>query len=748
MSCCAPGAEAGAEIGRAPSRDEILLASRDLGEGFRQTDLSVPDAHCAACIGSIERELGRLPGVAQARVNLSNGRVAVKWKGDVPPIIETLAGLGYPAHLFEPDDTKADPALSRLVRALAVAGFSAMNIMLLSVSIWSGADAGTRQAFHWISALLALPVLLYSGQVFFGSAWRALRHGRTNMDVPISIGVVLAFALSLYDTVQNGPYAYFDAATSLLFFLLIGRTLDHVMREKARQAVRGLARLAPRGATVVRNDGSRDYVPVEEIEPGMKLMLAAGDRVPVDGVVEIGVSDLDCSIVTGESAAQRVAAGSQLRAGMMNLTGSLTMTATASAANSFLSEMIRLMEAAEHGKARYRRLADRAARYYSPVVHMAAFLTFLGWAIAGGDWHRAISVAIAVLIITCPCALGLAVPMVQVVAARRLFEAGIMVKDGAAMERLAEIDTVIFDKTGTLTLGRPVLLNAAAIESGALAIASALAMHSNHPVSNALARHAGGGRALSFSRVQEIPGSGIEAELNGRTYRLGRASWAMSDASDPDVDGTALSEDGRPIARFAFEDRLRTGARQAVGALRQAGLKVAVLSGDTKEAVAGAVARLDIADYSASVLPADKVDRLAALGRSGSKPLMVGDGLNDAPALAAAHVSMAPATAADVGRSAADFVFLGESLNAVPLAIAVSREAGVLIRQNFALAIGYNIIAMPVAVAGYATPLIAALAMSLSSVVVVANALRLARSAEPQSGAALPHPPAVMEAQR
>ena len=606
-----------------------------------------------------------------------------------------------------------------------------MNIMLLSVSVWSGADAGTRQAFHWISAFLAVPALFYSGQVFFGSAWRALRHGRTNMDVPISIGVLLAFALSLYDTIQNGRYAYFDAATSLVFFLLIGRTLDHMMRERARQAVRGLGRLVPRGATVIHDDGSRDYVPVEAIEPGMKIMLAAGDRVPVDGVVEAGVSDLDCSIVTGESAAQRVTLGSALRAGTMNLTGSLTMSAAARTENSFLSEMIRMMEAAEDGKARWRGLADRVAQYYSPVVHATALLTFVGWAMAGADWHSAISIAIAVLIITCPCALGLAVPMVQVVAARRLFEAGVMVKDGAAMERLAEIDAVIFDKTGTLTRGQPALVNAASVDPRALAIASALAAHSKHPVSKALSGHGGGSMAFSIQHVEEVPGSGIEARLGGRTYRLGRADWALADGPDfphePDAGGTVLGEDGRRLADFAFEDHLRTGARHAVAALRRAGLQIAVLSGDNMPAVAGTAARLGVSDYSASVFPADKVARLAALAKSGRKVLMVGDGLNDAPALAAAHVSMAPATAADVGRSAADFVFLRESFTAVPLTFAVSRRAGVLIRQNFALAFGYNVIALPVAIAGHVTPLIAALAMSLSSVVVVMNALRLAR---------------------
>ncbi|BCH25001.1 hypothetical protein MesoLjLb_47860 [Mesorhizobium sp. L-8-3] len=469
MSCCAPGAEAGADLGGAPRREEIRLASRALEDGLRQTDLSVPGVRCASCIRAIENGLGRLPDVAQVRVNLSTRRVAIKWRGEEPPpLIEPLAELGYSAHLFDASAETGDPELSRLVRALAVAGFCAMNIMLLSVSVWSGADPETRNAFHSISALLALPALLYSGSIFFGSAWGALRKGRTNMDVPISIGVVLAFGLSLYDTMHNGEHAYFDAATSLIFFLLIGRVLDQMMREKARAAVRGLMRLAPRGATVLRADGSLDYLPVDEIRPGMRIRLAIGDRVPVDGRVEEGASELDCAIATGESSPQRVAVGAPVIAGTLNLSGPLTIVAEAGAQVSFLAEMVRLMEAAEGGRARYRRLADRAARLYAPVVHAAAFLTFLGWMAATGDWHRSIGVAIAVLIITCPCALGLAVPIVQVVAARRLFENGIMVRDGSGIERLAEIDMVVFDKTGTLTSSVPRLSGVLAVINGFL----------------------------------------------------------------------------------------------------------------------------------------------------------------------------------------------------------------------------------------------------------------------------------------
>ncbi len=727
MSCCAPGVEAAGDFGGAASREEMLLASRDLGNGLRQTDLSVPGMHCGACMRTVETGLGKLPGVVQARVNLSTRRVAVKWRGEaVPPLIEELSALGYPAHLFDTDADRGDPEYSRLIRALAVAGFTSMNIMLLSVSVWSGADAETRQAFHWISAALALLTLLYSGRIFFRSAWNVLKNGRTNMDVPISIGICLAFGLSLYDTMHNGEHAYFDAATTLIFFLLVGRTLDHVMREKARAAVRGLVRLAPRGATVLRADGSRDYLPVNEIEPGMRILVAAGERVPVDATVTAGTSEIDRAIATGESAPQRVDAGSPVQAGTLNLTGPLTITAAARAEDSFLAEMVRLMEAAEGGRARYRRLADRAARLYSPVVHATAFLTFLGWMAATGDWHRAIGIAIAVLIITCPCALGLAVPIVQVVAARRLFENGIMVKDGSGIERLAEADTVIFDKTGTLTLGRPVLLGERKLDPSALAIAAALAAHSRHPLSRALAESGFRSEDVpQLSDISEYPGLGLEALAGKDVYRLGRAGWAVDGKGREGKAGTVLSRNGKLLAAFDFEDTLRPQADEAVAALRARGMRTGILSGDEARAVASAAGKAGIEDYAAGLLPAQKVARIREQADRGFKILMVGDGLNDAPALAAAHVSMAPASAADIGRNAADFVFLRDSLDAVPLAVTVAGEAGRLVRQNFGLAIAYNAIALPIAIAGYVTPLVAALAMSLSSLIVVANALRL-----------------------
>lgn len=723
MSCCAAVPTMGAAASPAAG-DELRLASRTLDAERRQTDLSVPSIHCGACIRLIETTLGKVSGVEQARVNLSTRRVAVRWRGEPPPLIETLRAIGYEAHLCDPD-AETDQAFGILVRALAVAGFAASNIMLLSVAVWSGAEPAARDLFHWLSAMIAFPALAYSGRIFFRSAWNAVRHGRTNMDVPISIGILLAFGLSLYETFEQGAHAYFDAATMLLFFLLIGRTLDHVMRERARVAVKGLARLAARGALVLEPNGEPMYRSLDEIAPGMPIMLAAGERVPVDARVVKGASDIDCSLVTGESVPLHAGEGTQLRAGTLNLTGPLTIVATASAKDSFLAEMVRMMEAAEIGHSGYRRLADRAARLYAPVVHGAALVTFIGWMMLNGDVHHAVTVAIAVLIVTCPCALGLAVPMVQVVAAGRLFEHGIMVKDGGALERIAEIDTVMFDKTGTLTSGYPRLRSMDRDDPGVLGIAAAIASHSRHPYSLALAAAGKAVPAPAFESVHEYPGCGLEARCGASIYRLGRPDWALTVGHLQDKDAkVVLSQDGCWRAGFHFDDRLRGDARLALRSLMNSGLGVEMLSGDHEAAVRDVAMAVGVA-YRARMSPADKVGRVTAVTAAGRKVLMVGDGLNDAPALTAAHASMAPASAADIGRNAAGLVFLHESLMAVPQAIAVAKRAGRLVRQNLALAVIYNAVAVPIAVTGQLTPLIAALAMSASSILVVANSLRL-----------------------
>lgn len=729
MTCCAPSEfsdVAARAIG--PADEEIRLAGHAIEGDLMQTELSVPAIHCGACIQKIETALGRLRGMELARVNLSTKRVTLRWRdtATVRTALETLGEMGYQAHLFDHTAQESDREYWQLVKALAVAAFGSMNIMMLSVGVWSGAEGSTRDILHLIAGIIALPTLVYSGRPFYMSAWNAVRHGRTNMDVPIAIGVALAFFLSVYDTLTSAHHAYFDAVTSLLFFLLIGRVLDHAMREKARKAVRGLARLTSRGALIISETGGRDYKPLEEVAPGMTILLAAGERVPVDATVIDGASEIDVSLVNGESAPRAASAGATLQAGTLNLTGPLTIRATASATDSFLAEMMRMMEAAEAGRSRYRQIADKVSEYYAPVVHLAALLAFVGWMLAGGGLHQSITIAIAVLIVTCPCALGLAVPMVHVVAARRLFENGIMLKDGSALERLAQIDTIVFDKTGTLTLGDPKLVDADAFDSEILAMAGQLAGFSRHPRSLALHRAARNNPApaVAFTGITEHPGFGIEARAGADIYRLGRAAWALTDPGA--VSGTVLSRNGALLAAFKFADALRPDAEAAVAALRERGLHLEILSGDRHDTVEALARRLGIADFTAEMLPGDKLARIERLVAEGRKPMMVGDGLNDGPALASAHVSMAPANAADIGRSAAGFVFLRDSLDAVPTAIDTAARSARLVKENLALSLGYNVIALPIAVLGFVTPFVAALAMSLSSIVVVANALRLA----------------------
>ncbi len=701
----------------------------DLADGpMRRVELSIPTVHCAACISAVERSIGLRPDVFGVRVNLTRKRVSIT-AADLPDIedamIEALEALGYPARPLDSAvlaKSSSEKAGRDLLARLGVAGFAMMNVMLLSISVWAGADGYTRDMMHWISAAIALPAVAFSGYPFYKSAWGALRRGRLNMDVPISLALVLASGISVYETSQGGEHAYFDAALSLTFFLLIGRYLDFRTRATARSAASELAALEVQKARRITDDGE-ETVPLDALREGDILAVAPGERLAADGVVVWGDSELDPSMLTGETLPQAVGAGAMVRAGMLNISGPIKIRAEGLGEETLLKQITRLVETAETSRNKYTSLAEKAAKIYAPLVHLLALVAFLGWGFATGDWRFAVNVAAAVLIITCPCALGLAVPAVLAAASGRLFAQGVLLKDGVSLERLAEIDTVVFDKTGTLTTGHPVLMNADGLSGPDRKLAAALARHSAHPLSKAIARAFPGD--LELEDVKEHPGFGTSATLDGIEIRLGRADWCGAEAGDQ----TAVwlkAGDAAPVA-FYFQDQLRESAAEAVAALKAAGLEVKLLSGDVPAAAEAMARAAGISDWTAQASPAEKVDALSALAKAGHKVLMVGDGLNDAAALAAAHVSMSPASAVDASRSSADMIIINNDLMQVAKSHKIAVASRRRILENFTVAAVYNMISVPLALAGIATPLHAALAMSTSSIVVSLNSMRIGR---------------------
>lgn len=713
------------DAGLAPDLSAFLRRE----DGETRLDLLVPGARCAACLGKIERGLGGLPGVASARMNLTSHKLAVTFRpgaADAGQVLRTLDRLGYQAQPYDPGRARAahDREGRRLILAMAVAGFGVMNTMMFSVPLWAGIfgqelGAGTRTLMMWLSGAVATPCAIFAGMPFFQSAWRSLRRGRANMDAPISIGVLLTLAVSISETLQHGRDAYFDAAVSLLFLLLIGRWLDHQLRARARSAAEDLAALQAAPAAVLDANGHARLTPVSDVRPGDLIQVRPGERIAVDALVTAGVSELDASVLTGETAPIAVAPGKVVRAGALNIGGVLTVRALAAAEDSALAGVARLIEAGAQSRSRYVRLADKAAAVYVPVVHTLAALTFAGGWWLGLSPREALIRAAAVLIVTCPCALGLAVPAVQITASARLFRRGVLVKSGAALERLAEVDHVVFDKTGVLTEGRPSLL---AYDPAALELAAPLARASSHPLARALAREAGDGPAAQDAR--EVPGEGVEATIDGRTARLGRAGFVGARAVGRGETEIWFAFAGAQAHRFAFSDHLRGDAFSTVEALRTRGLTVEIVSGDLDAPVAQVARALDITQWRAGAWPHEKAQAVAALQAQGRKVLMVGDGLNDTAALAGAHCAMAPGAALDAARNAADLVFSGEGLSAVVEAFDMARSARVHALENFALSALYNALAAPAAVLGLINPFVAAIAMSASSLIVTLNALR------------------------
>lgn len=735
MSAAAPLVDAGCPSGLSPSSEKALgdLSAFVRRKGDTQSlQLAVTGAKCGGCLSKIEKALHALPGITQARLNLSSGQLSVTWRGALTAyqVTKTISDLGYGVSAFA-EDKAADETKREersLLIALGVAGFAAANIMLLSVSVWAGhgeMGEATRRTLHALSGIIALPVLIFSGRHFFASAFGALRNGHANMDVPISLAVALAFSVSVFETINGGEHAYFDAVVMLLFFLLIGRFLDARLRRQAYAAAHDLAALRNRSVNLMSESGEVKSVRASDVRGGDRILLAAGERAVIDLKIADGTSSIDESLVTGESLPRAISAGETLYAGTVNLDQPIQGVALGEASDSLLSDIGRMLEAGEQKRSAYRKIADKAVSLYVPFVHTTALLTFIGWLVAGASVRDAVMVAVSTLIITCPCALALAAPVAQVVASGRLFKQGVYLRSGDALERLAEIDHVVFDKTGTLTLGVPVLVS---LHGEELALAAQLARASRHPLSRAITQAAGAGTMAA--NVTEYPGLGLDAEIDGKSCRLGSAEWVGLDRA-VSTEGPTLwlsIGDAAPI-QFKFEDQTRDDAAETVAAMQNAGLTLEVLSGDTVGAVERTAGKLGILQWTASVSPSQKAERLEALQAEGRKTLMIGDGLNDAGALSLAHASLAPGGAIDVSQSASDAVFSG-GLKSILTVLRVSKNARRAMKQNFGLAAAYNLIAVPIAVCGFVTPLIAAIAMSASSLIVTLNALRIKAGAD------------------
>jgi Cu2+-exporting ATPase len=708
--------------------------------GAQHLDLLVEGVHCANCIRKIETRLSSDPAITRARVNLTLRQLSVEWEGKpdhAETIGETVRNLGYAVAPYDAGSLTASHRQTgrELLRCLAIAAFASSNVMMLAWAVWAGQaqgmSAGTQGFFNWLSALVAVPALAIAGRPFYRSALRALRAGRTNIDVPIVAALVLATAISLMELMRHKEHVYFDSATMLLFVLLVGRYLDFRVRARSREAIERLTMMRAEHATILRADGRIAVLPTTSVEPGMLVVVAPGETVPVDGQVVSGETALDRSAVTGETLPEQVRPGDEVLAGCINGPTCLHIRASKPVADSHLAKILSLIEQAQLQKGRAATLADRLSAFWTPLVHAVALLTLIGWwLVVGADLPTALLHAVTVLIIACPCAIGLAIPAVQVAAIGGLLRRGILVRSGDALDRLATIDRVVFDKTGTLTEGRPELVHVPS-DPVALRLAAALAGASRHPFARALTRRLG--RGASAEDVVETPGAGVAGLVDGEPARLGSAAFCgvVGEAEDAASEVWLAARSISP-ARFGLADRVRADAVQTVEYFRKGALRISILSGDRARAVDRCADELAILDRRGGLKPAEKAAVLTAWRGEGSKPLMVGDGLNDAPALAAAHVSASFGHGVAATQVAADFILPAEALSTMVVAHRTALKAARIVRQNLTFAAAYNLALIPVAVMGLASPLIAAAAMSASSIIVTLNALR---AQPPRTGA-------------
>ncbi len=708
----------------APAPSLFLRAS---GDGLHSLNCTVEGMTCGRCAITIESELNRLAGVASARVNATTRRLRVEIDRKVTEpeqVLAAVSALGYGIHPYADDTSSGESRQGNLLVPLAVAGFGTMNVMLFSVSIWAGLASdmgpGTRTLLHWASAVVAIPVVAYSASVFYLPAAAALRHGRVTMDAPISLAILATLAASLYETARGAEHAYFDAAVSLTFFLLVGRVLDRMLRKRSSGAAENLRALTRGRAFRLREGGEPEEVLATELAAGDVIHVPAGELIPADADLMAPGAEIDDSTVTGESMPRVLREGDTLMAGCRNVGPAFRARVTAVGNETRLSSIADIAEAAEVHRGRHQLLADRFSQGYAPLVIGSALLGFAVWLlVVGASLSEATMIAVAVLVVTCPCAAGLATPAVAARAANLLLAGGVIVRDGGALERLAEVTDVVLDKTGTLT--RPEFVLDPEVDADLARQASALAATSQHPLCRALSAAY---PARPLDGVREFPGRGLEAKGG---ERLGSAVFTGA--------GGAASPDGRAelwfracggrLARFGFSQSLRPGLRDMVEGLRRRGLRPFILSGDTPNAVATVACAAGLDTWQAGCSPEDKIARVGAMTGEGRQVAMFGDGLNDAAALAYAHVSVAPASATGAAQVAADVILLGNSLEALLGVIDIARKSRRLIAENLVFAAAYNVVSLPLALAGMLTPFIAAILMSSSSILVMLNAMRL-----------------------
>jgi P-type Cu2+ transporter len=729
----APGARARDDDLSVWDRDDLLAEHAvTLPEG-REISVVSDDMHCAACAWLIDRALSREPGVAEVQANAVTGRIRLRWDPAVQPLsrlLQRVAALGYRVHLAP------DPARERqrqrerrsLIARLGVAALGSMQAMMLAEALYldldRSMDLATRDFFRWITLLVATPVVFYAGWPFLRGMLRELRLRRLGMDTLVAGSVLLAWAASFIETVRGGPDVWFDAAVMFVFFLLAARALERLARQRANAVVERLARAQPRLATRLAADGRHEAVPLAALRPGDVVEVAAGDALPADGRL-LAPGDFDESLLSGESRPVAHAAGDTVLAGSQCLGRPVRLAVQRVGADTRLSHLVRTVEAAQEARPPLARWADALAHRTVVALLLAALATLLIWWQV--DPTRAFPIMLSVLVVSCPCALSLAVPTALAAAHAALAKLGVLCLRGEAFERLAAIDTLLFDKTGTLTLGRPLLREAQAVAGGDLvrlrAEAAALEQASGHPLARAFAGDHDA--ALRVEAVQVHPGRGVEGRVDGQQRRIGRADFAAGGIDDGALwlgDGA-----GRPLARFVCADALRPEAAAAVAALRAMGVRVGIASGDGHAAVAEIAAACGIDEAAARLSPDDKLARLRQLQQQGARVAMVGDGINDAPVLAGADVAIAMADGAALAHRAADLVLTGGDLRRLPASIRLARRARAIVRQNLAWALLYNLVALPFAMAGLVPPWLAALGMTASSLLVTLNALRVQR---------------------